>query len=384
MSSGCHRWRARRAIALAVGALALAFVQQAQAAAPCNPALAPSPLYLSEGPTSAIDAAINVPSRGTVRAKVVFVDFPDAPGTADPATLAADLAIGGPKWLRTTSYGAFDLQLSAHPQWLRMPNASTAYGFPGVSYDVHKRYIADAFAAADPVVDFSQTDLVYIMAPPSAAIPQSPTFRGLPGAFVLDGRDMGRVVTFGQDSYKFRVPIVVHETGHLLGLPDVYAHSGDAHRFVGTWDLMGNVFLPTDLFAWHRLKLGWLTPGQFSCVGANATTTITLTPLGRPSGKKAIFIRTGPYTALVAENRQKVANDIRICDTGLLVYRVDSRVATGRGPIAVIGGTHGNGCGYGPRSDAPLHVGQRLTVGRTTFTVTRKVGLNITVRITRS
>lgn len=351
--------------------------------ATCAPRLAASPQWLSEGPANPTDVALNVPSRGTVRAAALFVDFPDAPGTTDPETITSTWLAGGAAWLRTSSYGRLNVTLDPHRQWLRMPRASSTYGFPAVSYDLHRVYIADALALADPVVDFSQTDFVYIVAPPAAAIPQSPTFRGLLGEFVRDGRDIGRVVTFGRDGHTVGRFTVAHETGHLLGLPDLYAHAATGqHRYVGSWDLMGNIFDPTDYLAWHRLKLGWLDASQFTCARGTGVTTAMLTPLNRAGGRKAIFVRTGPYTALVAENRQRTGNDRRICDTGLLVYRVDSRIATGKGPIQVLGGRTG-GCGFGDRSDAPLAVGQRLVVGRTTFAVTAASRSTLAVRVTR-
>lgn len=376
---------ARRVVLLGIAGLVVASIGSARAAAACNPALAPSPQWLSEGPPNDTDAAINLRSLGVSRAKVIFVDFSDAPaGTLTPAGITAGWMTSGVRWLRTSSYGKFNVQLDPHPTWIRMPRPSASYGFPGVGYDLHKVYIADALAAADATADFSQADVVYIVPAPGAAIPQSPTFRGLPVEFPLDGRNMHRVVTFGMDGYRFGRTTLPHETGHLLGLPDLYASGGtDLHRYVGSWDVMGNIFQPTDYFAWHRLKLGWLTPGQFTCATSTGTTTATLTPLGGTGGKKAIFVKTGPYTALIAENRQRVGNDRGICDAGILVYKVDSRIETMHGPIKVLTGTLGHGCGYGSRSDAPLHVGQRATIGGTTVVVTGKVGLSLTVRIIR-
>ncbi len=86
---------------------------------------------------------------------------------------------------------------------------------------------------------------------------------------------------------------------------------------------------------------------------------------------------------MVVENRQPVGNDAAICDAGALVYTVDSSVASGAGPVAVAGGdASGNGCGYGNRSDAPLHVGESVTVGGVTVAVTGGSGDALTVKVT--
>ncbi len=364
---------------VALGVVLMVLVSGPTRAA-CMPAVEATPVYLSEGPANATDRSINLPAQGSLRGVVLFVDFSDAPGTLAPADQITSWMQAGLAWLRVSSYRKLKITLDPVLQWWRMPQPSTSYGFPGISYAAHRNYIADVLALADATVDFSRADFIYIVSAPKAAIPGSPTFRGLPGTFVLDGRDVSRVITFGNDAYTYGKTALVHETGHLLGFPDLYAFTGKAHRFVGIWDLMGNIFQPTDFNAWHRLKVGWLQPNQFVCAREGGRTRAVLTPLARPRGKKAVFVRTGPYTALVVENRQKLANDKNICATGLVVYTVDARTDTGHGPVKVRGGTMA-GCGYGPRSDAVLQPGERLKVGGRTVEALPGAGLDLTVRV---
>ena len=353
--------------------------------APCVPALDPGDVYGSEGPPNAVDAAANLKSTGTVRAIVLFVDFSDAPGTEAPDSIVSNWMAPGVEWLRTTSYGRVSIVLNPVLRWIRMPRPADSYGYArGFTYELHRRYIADAIAAADPTVDFSQTDAVYVVAPRTPLISFSPTFRGAPGVFAADGRNLGPAVTFGLDAYTYGKTVLPHETSHMFGLPDLYLYSG-SHAAVGTWDFMGNIFQPTDLFAWHRLKLGWLDAGQLTCAEAGKVTDETLTPLGATGGKKAVFVRTGPRTGLLVENRQPVGNDVAICDAGALVYTVDSGIATGLGPINVVGGdVSGNGCGHGNRSDAPLHVGESVVVAGVNIAVVAGSGTLIAVRVTVS
>jgi M6 family metalloprotease-like protein len=364
--------------------VAAAVTATSAVAAPCVPALAASSEHFSEGPTSPEDASITIRAAGVLRAKVLFADFADAPGPSDPSLLVAGWMTDGVKWLATSSYAQVRIELDPERRWLRMPRPSADYGFAdGTTYEEHRAYFADAVAAADATTDFSQTELLYVVAAPNPSMVTSASFHGQPGVFVLDGREVRFGATFGSDWAKYGRTVLPHETGHLFGLPDLYPYTGTQHRFVGTWDLMGNIFQATDLNAWHKLKLGWLLPGQFTCAKATGITTTTLTPLEIKSGRKAVFIRTGPKTALVIENRQRIANDRGICKRGLVVYTVTSARATGTGPITVVGGRLGNGCGYGPKSDAPLAPGQRLVVGRTTIVALPGAGLNRAVRVTR-
>jgi M6 family metalloprotease-like protein len=264
-----------------------------------------------------------------------------------------------------------------------MPQSAKSYGITReLSYDTHRKYIADAITAADATFDFSQTDIVYVVAPKTDFVSFSPTFRGAPGTFTADGRKLGPAVTFGLDAYTWGSTIVPHETGHALGLPDLYAFGGaDIHRFVGSWDLMGDVFHATDLFAWERLKLGWIDRSQIVCASTGGTTTL-LTPLARYGGVKAVFVRITSTKALLVENRQPLAHDSRICDKGALVYTVDSAVATGEGPIRVVGGTTA-GCGSGERSDAPFHSGESLRIAGVRILVSEVPGKGLSVRVTR-
>ena len=212
------------------------------------------------------------------------------------------------------------------------------------------------------------------------AIGFSPTLRAPVGTFTADGHAFGPAVTFGLDAYTWGRTILPHETQHLFGLPDLYSFATGGHPFVGMWDLMGNVFQPTDLFAWHRYHLGWLDASQFVCADPGKSTDATLTPLGAPGGIKAVFAKTSGTTAVVVENRERVGNDAAICDTGALVYTIDSSIASGLGPINVAGGT--SGCGYGPASNAPLHVGETFAVAGVTVVVTGGTADALTVRVT--
>ena len=204
--------------------------------------------------------------RGTLRAAVVFVDFSDAPGAETPSKIVAGWLDPGVKWLRVSSYGRFAIALQPATAWVRMPKPAASYGYArGLTYNTHKTYLTDAIAAADATFDFSQTDIVYVVAAKTQLIPHSPTFR-VPGN-VRRRRPHTRP---GRDVRPRRLHLRTHDPASrdgptLLGLPDLYASSGEQHRFVGAWDLMGNVFNATDLFAWHRLSSAGSIPRR-SCV----------------------------------------------------------------------------------------------------------------------
>ncbi|MEU1310525.1 M6 family metalloprotease domain-containing protein [Streptomyces cinnamoneus] len=299
---------------------------------------------------------------GVHRVLTLFVDFPDARAT-DSTAAYADLLAPAAAWMRTASYGRSQLDLTFAHRWIRMPAASTSYGFQrGLTFEAHERYLRDAVAAADPYADFSRYDMVYVVPTRAAsAISFSPTYLydpATPGV-TADGTRVKWAVTFGQDMWRWGHKVAAHETGHIFGLPDLYAFTGDTHGFVGGWDIMGNIggHAPQHL-GWHSWKLGWTRDDQVACLAPPGRRTVRLTPVERPGGSKIAVVRTGATTAYVAESRRAEGNDPRPCSTGVLIYKVDSAVATGNGPVRVMNGrpapTPPAGCGpldlaaYGP------------------------------------
>ncbi|MEV4738852.1 peptidase M6 [Streptomyces sp. NPDC049555] len=307
------------------------------------------------------------PATGTRRVLTIFVDFPDAPATEPTAPYAAHLAPAA-GWLRTASYGRLRLDVTASRRWARMPQASTAYGFQrGLSFEAHERYLRDAITAADPYEDFSSADMVYVVPVRTAtAIPFSPTYLFDPATagVTADGRRIKWAVTFGQDMWRWGHKVAAHETGHTFGLPDLYAFTGETHGFVGGWDVMGHIAgAAPQYLGWHSWKLGWTRDDQVACfAGPRAgSRTVRLTPVERPGGTKIAVVRTGPTTAYVAESRRAAGNDPAPCSTGVLIYKVDSAVATGEGPVRVIGGRSPGAPPCGPLDLAARAPGDTFT-----------------------
>jgi M6 family metalloprotease-like protein len=333
--------------------------------------LAPTDVWLSVGPPSALDRSINLPSRGTVRAAVLTVDFPDAPGQGNPRSDTLAWVERQTPHMQRSSYGRFDLDVVQSTNgWVRMPAPLTSYGLlDGATYEEHQVYIQHAIDAADAQVDFSNVQLTIVVIPQTAFLPSSLAFRGFPSSLTTDEGGRNAAVTFNGDAIGTDGVVFSHEVLHTLGLPDLYKYGGpEFHPYVGKWDFMGDIYTsPTDLFAWQRTQLRWLEPRQTLCGRPSGRTIARLAPLGARGGTKAVFIRTGSHTGLVVENRQRVGNDRNICKTGALVYTLDSRTDSGSGPIRVQGSTAD--CGIGLRSAAPLRVGQSLTVRGVTVKV---------------
>jgi M6 family metalloprotease-like protein len=315
-------------------------------------------------------AAVRMPTTGKPRAVVLFVDFPDAQAQETTQQTLARIS-EGTTFFSAVSYGRLDLQLDAHPVWLRMSKPSGDYSFErGLTFALHRDYIREAVSLADPAVNFSGASAVYVMANPQARkISFGPAFTAQPGwGVTADGTTIFNGVTSGYDLNNWGFIWLNHEVGHTMTLVDLYAFDGTSqesnHRFVGDWSFMGDTAgRAWEPLAYERWLLGWLDNEQISCATAGSG-DVVLTPIERRGGSKAVMVRTGNSTAVLVESRRKEGYDSKSLSEGLLVYTVDTAIRSGEGPV-VVQSLRANDPS---KSQAPLRPGETLTIGKVTIT----------------
>ncbi|MBO0512258.1 M6 family metalloprotease domain-containing protein [Streptomyces beijiangensis] len=346
-------------------------------------------------------------STGRVRALTLMIDFPDAPGAGPAARRFREFFPQTSDWYRTSSYGRLDYRAETPiPGWLRMPHPFASYGIErGAPYDPGYRDLAqDIVTAADSRVDFSAYDLINVLATPNAGPSAldtvlSVTFSGNDEAPVADGVSLANMSfvysrqddgsgSFGSTGYR----VLPHENGHTFGLPDLYTNEGGGS--VGHWDIMSEDWgANNDMLGWHKWKLGWLLPSQVRCFSRPGIRDLTLAPMAAPGGTKLGIVPLAGESGYVAEVRTRAGNDAAVCKPGVLIYRVDSDVDTGRGPVTVADSTpDSGGCTrqanvQAELSDAPYGVGETFTdranALRITVTGRDRAG-NYRLRVTRS
>lgn len=316
----------------------------------------------------ATDYTLSLNAANPVRAAVVFVDYPGLVGTENPNTLMTNVITAGIAQLEELSYGRIDLQATAFPTWYRMPNSIESYTW--TTYAGHRQFLLDVLAATDAAIDYSSFNALYVFSPSNTNKITSPTFNGGTTANVIaDGRNFGNAVTFGNDSRTFGASVMSHETGHMLGLVDLYAftpaggtnYSGNGFKYVGAWTLMSNIFVPGHYLTWEKRKLGWIDESQVDCLPASSGVETVLTPNHVTGGRKMVIVPIDASSALVVEARSRGGLDANLCADGVLLYVVDARIPTGQGPAQVVGsrastsGTAFNTCG--PWADGTFKTG---------------------------
>ncbi|MFI6083890.1 M6 family metalloprotease domain-containing protein [Streptomyces sp. NPDC051217] len=420
---GSHARPRRLGTLAALAALTLAALTTASATLPL-------PTRASAGPASTSHDATLVPCRiasavgvqmsegvptpagysrstGTVRALNLMVDFSDAQGSGSAADRLAEFFPQTSRWFRTSSYGRLDYRPEAPlKDWLRMPLPFADYGIErGAPYEPgYRRLVQDIVREADPEVDFSEYDLVNVLVTPNAGPSaldtvlsvtfsgngEAPKADGVPLAntsFVYSRQDDGSG-SYARTGYR----VLPHENGHVFGLPDLYTLDGGGA--VGHWDIMSEDWgANNDLLGWHKWKLGWLDNEQISCASAPGRSEHDLTPLATEGGHKLAFVPLSEDSGYAIEVRTRAGNDEAVCKPGVLIYRVESDVDTGRGPVTVSDSEErSGGCTRRPNvhaelSDAPYGPGEtfRDREGGVSVAVVGKAGADgYRVRISRS
>jgi len=300
---------------------------------------------------------------GENKVTVIFVDFSDAQATRTPQDVfSKSISPASENYFNTVSYGNLKLNFDPQYKWMRMSKPSTGYGWSSLSFALHKAYIQEAISLADPTVDFSKSDAFLIVSNPDAgSITNGPAFCATSGnGITVDGNTLDNGATSGRDLIAWSNGLwLPHEFGHTLALADLYPFTGvKGQRFVGEFSLMGSISgIAPEFFGWERWLLGWINDNQVICSNSLASGTIMLTPIEKKDGIKLLIIPIDGNSAIVVESRRNLGYDIKIPKSGPLVYLIDTKVASGAGPIKVL-----------PIDDTdtkklqlPLSIGQILT-----------------------
>ncbi len=298
-------------------------------------------------------STLRMKARGRVRVPVIFVDFPGSRSrSATPASEWAELA-PAQAYLRDVSYGRLDITFEPLLHWVHLRHQASTYGITRAaspSTETLTTYMQTAVRRADRHIDFTGVSSVLVVVNrETTAIDYSPALvvtsvgdgvRTAEGSVITSGAALGADTW---STWGWRV--IPHELGHALGLVDLYDGSTSdyvrLHRFVGTWDLMGDPLSGTpEYLAWNRWLLGWIRDEQIRCLsGATIDDTVTLTAVERGRGIKAAVVRLDPTRALVMESRRVLRHDTASTysrnqvDEGVLVYVVDTAIDALKGPM---------------------------------------------------
>ncbi|WP_420437262.1 cell wall-binding repeat-containing protein [Candidatus Poriferisodalis sp.] len=399
------------------------------AAAQCRP-------FGTSHTTAGFPLPDEVPSTGTIRIGVLFMDFPDAQAAHSTQREAEFGLQWAQDFLEAASYGNLDVVLVPLHRWLRAEQPSKAYIGPTATGRLDLIGLASEHAVelADPEFDFSSVELVLNVFPSSHFAAGNDG-----GSADADGVTVSttRANTFPRDEpgeLRDWGHAAAHEIAHNLGLLDMYAYDMELHALpeldgdddvwvtvkMGLMGLRGYFIADADdrrlahewhysngsrstsydtglrqreMLAWSRWQLGWLTEEQVRCV-TDDEAVVRLGSVGDPGDHTAMAaMPLNRHEMIVVESRRQSGYDApedyvassgattawpALIEPGVVVYTVDSFLESGHLPVK-----HAGDSGNGQIDDFPvLQLGESVTVRGYTLTVTADAGDTHTVTIT--
>jgi len=294
--------------------------------------------------------ADRVPQLGVTKNLILVVDFPDAVLTESLDSVVANVL--APRVVENfflqSSNGKFQPTFVTFPNVIRLnsleksfaPNSLGGFLVDGVQQD--HRLVFEAIKIAKSQGSLEGYSSINVFAPTAKSL-------GYYGSAFLDlpldvgGRNIYNSQLIGGTigTVKSSVPswkVFAHEYGHLLGMYDYYIKgTGSSGKSPGPFDFMGNTSgNANSFFGFQRWVQGWIEDNDVICdYSTSSTATHTLTPLNQNSGKKLYVHPIDGALALVVEFRTESEFDILKGNDGLLVYLIDMKVGSLKGPISI-------------------------------------------------
>lgn len=290
-----------------------------------------------------------VPQLGITKNLIVVVDFPDAVLT-EKLDLIVESVLA-PKVVENfffhSSNEKWKPTFDVYPKVIRLnsleksfsPNATGGFFVDGVQQD--HRLVREAVNIAKTQGNLEAYSSISIFAPTAKSMGYyGSAFLDMAvdvgGKTLVNSQLVGQVGTVNSPVPSWKV--FAHEYGHLLGMYDYYMQgTGTTGKSPGPFDLMGNTSgNANSLFGFQRWVQGWMEDSEVICdYTIDSSIMHSLTPLNQNSGKRLYVHPIDGTLALVIEFRTESEFDVLKGNDGLLVYLIDMKVGSLKGPISI-------------------------------------------------
>jgi M6 family metalloprotease-like protein len=270
---------------------------------------------------------------GAISPKILFIplNFSDTPPFSEVDILRAQITLKEVQdFYKRTSYGLVNIQYEIldKSKWLTINRTAESYGLatPRPQQD-NTEALKEILSKVDPSVNFDLYDGVTIE---TTRFPGSGVAQAFPGQIFPTQNGSAKGVSLQTSMAAGRFSTLAHELGHsLFWLEDLYLFKGSAVSPAGEWDMMS--YSSREFLGWSKFLNGWLADKQVRCLNNQTSSVHYLESVELSSEKpKLILINLQEGVTIGVEVRQLNKDNPR----GALVYKVDSRVNHGAGPIA--------------------------------------------------
>jgi len=286
---------------------------------------------------------------GDVIVQVFPVDFPNLQWVKSPNEVLQPISTGVTDFYKKVSNGRLNFTWRLATATVRMPYNVEQYNLgPTPGNNSTATFAKEAILEADPFVDFSGADFVLILNPDTVTSNQiytSPAQQATRRWATLTKEGPVFRSTFTSHDTNNNLilgwRIIAHEFAHGMGLPDLYKSGGPNWEYMGQFDLMTGTGGAFELTAWSKWQLSFISDNQVLCLRPTDEGNFWISHVSAGSLRpELVLIRESDTTAIAIEARRKERFDKDAALTtvvdGLLVYRVDTSFATGKGPLRII------------------------------------------------
>ena len=274
---------------------------------------------------------------GAINPKILFIplNFPDTPAFSDnDLNRIQGVFKEVQDFYKNTSYGLVNInfEILERSKWLKLDRTAESYGLINPRPQQNNtEAVKEMLGKVDPSVNFDLYQGVILETAQYSG-------RGVGQAFLgqtfqtQNGTAKGVSLETAMAAASFQT--LAHELGHtLFGLEDLYVFLNDQRPSVvggpnpaGSWDMMSNS--SREFFGWSKFLNGWLDSQQVRCI-TNQTESVHYI-------EKLELLNKEPKLVLI-NLQEGVTISIEVRGNsgpqGVLVYKIDSRINHGDGPI---------------------------------------------------
>lgn len=271
---------------------------------------------------------------GTLNLVVVAADFPNYVGKeSEIAKLEEQIKLFD-EWLAFQSNGRLKASWQFPKKFYRLPRAAADYGIVGFTISTHVPLISDVVSAADPDVNLSNVDEMFVYMPDSLTDSE-------PGRNPFDGI----LSQFGGTDVKAPEGTIKHvkgsgtvskvqQYGFLPTLWALWAHDllhtigVEGHNPVEAFTLESEDYLDFVVSAWNQWLLGWMTNEQIACIDKALVNgnEVDLVPLQlNTAGYRTAMVPISETRAIVVESHRNSGYGKNLGASGVLAYLMDTK-----------------------------------------------------------